>query len=457
LSIILLSLLSVFLALRIKNLKKEYLYVRYFHPLTGLPNKNSLYKDALKNESSGSSGMAVLYIDIDNFRLINDIAGHDLGDMALQKVGTRLAELCKNKGNLYHVGEDEFVILYPDVSEKGIGEIMAAYILGGFKTSMQVLDHDLFISISIGVFEQNKQNFSIQQLLSFAEAAMYQAKSQGKKQYVLFNKNLGHELVEKANISKLIHKAYENNEFEVYYQPQLDLAFDRIDGFEALLRWKSPILGMVPPNQFIQVAEETQLIIPLGAWVLRSACAFLKKLEAAGYAPLSISVNVSVIQLLQDDFVPLVQETLEFLEIKPVYLELEITESILMKFELVKPKLEQLRKIGVRIALDDFGTGYSSLGYLSQTPITTLKLDKSFTDRIGSSYEILIDSVIYLCKKMELQVVAEGVETNSQLDYLRTLGCHRMQGYLYSKPLPEKEVMDLLKSTFTLFDDSYTV
>lgn len=445
------TILSLILALRFKNLKKDYLKVRYFHPLTELPNMNSLLNDLQRTQSSGSDGMAVLYIDIDDFRLINDVVGYNLGDMALKEVGSRLVELCKNKGELYHVGEDEFVIVYPDISEKGIGEIMAAYILGGFKTSIKVLDQDLFISISIGVYEQHGRNFCVQQLLAFAEAAMYHAKSSGKKRYLLYNKDLGKELVEKARISKLIHKAYENNEFEVYYQPQLDLAFDRIDGFEALLRWKSPTLGMVPPDQFIKVAEETQLIIPLGTWVLRTACAFLKKMEAEGYAPLSISVNVSVIQLLQDDFVSLVQETLDFLEINPEYLELEITESILMRFELVKPKIEELRKIGVRIALDDFGTGYSSLSYLSQTPISTLKLDKTFIDRIGSSYEILIDSVIYLCKKMELQVVAEGVETNSQLDYLRTAGCHRMQGYLFSKPLPEKEVMDLLKSSSTLF------
>ena len=190
-----------------------------------------------------------------------------------------------------------------------------------------------------------------------------------------------------------------------------------------------------------------QLIIPLGAWVLRSSCTFLKKLEQMGYASLGVSVNVSVTQLMQNDFVALVQETLEFLEIAPGRLELEITESILMEsFQLVRPRLEELRKIGVRIALDDFGTGYSSFSYLAQIPITTLKLDKSFIDHIGTGQEALIESVIYLCRKMDLCVVVEGVEKDSQLNYLREQGCQKIQGYLFSKPLSQGEILNLLRS-----------
>ena len=228
---------------------------------------------------------------------------------------------------------------------------------------------------------------------------------------------------------------------------------DRIDGFEALLRWTSKELGPIPPDEFIKVAESTHIIHSLGMWVLRSACTFLKKLEKMGYSPLNISVNVSVMQLLKDDFVTTVRETLEFLELAPEHLELEITESMLMKsLHLIIPKLQELREIGVRIAIDDFGTGYSSLSYLSQIPVTTLKLEKSFIDKIGTEQEGLTESILYLCRQLNLNTVAEGVEKNHQVSYLKEKGCQKMQGYLFSKPLPEQGILDLLKSAPTLFD-----
>jgi diguanylate cyclase (GGDEF)-like protein len=442
----------LFLVCHIRDLKKQSEYLRMHHELTGLPNKHSLYKDAQKHGTV--EGLALLYIDIDHFKYVNNAAGQDFGDQVIRKVSSRLEELCQPKGALYHLGEDEFVIAFPNASTKGLGEIMAAHILAGFKNVIEIADKSLSISLSIGVVEQPEKECQIQQMLSAAEIAMYRAKASGRNRYIVYDKAMGQDLMEKMSIMKNLRSALENDEFEIYYQPQLDLAFDRIDGFEALLRWNSPKLGFVPPDKFIKAAEEMQLIVPLGTWVLRNTCAFLKRLESMGYAPLGISVNISVLQLLQDDFVPLVQETLEFLELDPEHLELEITESILMEsFDQVKPKLEALRRLGVRIALDDFGKGYSSLSYLSQIPLTTLKLDKSFIDRIGTEHEGLIESIIYLCRKMNLNVVAEGIETHSQLNYLRDLGCHKMQGYLFSKPLPQKEIIDLMRSSTTLVND----
>jgi EAL domain-containing protein (putative c-di-GMP-specific phosphodiesterase class I) len=297
---------------------------------------------------------------------------------------------------------------------------------------------------------------TIEKIITAAQIAMYHAKEVGKNYYYVYKPDLSLDLEKRTNIQNHLRLAFERNEFEIYYQPQLDLDFDRIDGFEALLRWTSKDLGPIPPGEFIKIAESSHLINSLGIWVLRSACTFLKKLEGKGYHPLNISVNVSVMQLMQDDFVTMVQETLEFLELAPEHLELEITESMLMKsFQILAPKLEQLRKMGVRIALDDFGTGYSSLSYLSQIPITTLKLEKSFIDKIDTEQEGLTDGILYLCKQLNLNTVAEGVEKNSQVSYLKRMGCRRMQGYLFSKPLPEQGILDLLKSAPTLSDDPY--
>ncbi|HHY83668.1 MAG TPA: bifunctional diguanylate cyclase/phosphodiesterase [Clostridiales bacterium] len=421
-----------------------------------MPNKNSLLKFFKENHKTSIHDISLLYIDIDNFRYINQTEGHEFGSQVLLEVSKRLALLAKPNGRVYHLSGDEFVIIYNNPSETGLGEVMAAYIQAGFKKSFDISDKELYINISIGVVERPAENMTIQQMLEAAEVAMYRAKETGKNKYALYDITMSRTLAERTSIIKHMRHAIEQNEFEIHYQPQLDLFFDRIDGFEALLRWNSKELGWVAPDQFIKAAEATQLIVPLGAWVIRNACAFLKKLDDMGYSPLNMSVNVSIIQLMQDDFVPTVQDTLEFLELSPENLELEITESLLMEsFDLVMPKLEELRKIGVRIALDDFGTGYSSLSYLSQIPITTLKLDKSFINKIGTKEEGLIESILHMCKRLNLCTVAEGVEKNSQIPILKEMGCHKIQGYLFSKPLTEEGIINLLQTAPTLVDDIY--
>lgn len=439
---------------RVRKLKKENMQLTVFSRQTPLPNRNALYMDAEKIQlDCAVQDMALLYVDIDNFRYIHVIEDHDYADLVLSKVSERLVALTQPKGKVYHLSEDKFAVLFTNTGRKGMGEIMAANILAGFKERFEILGNELYINLSIGIVEHPQSNMTMQKMVTAAEIAMYKAKQAGKNHYFVYDHSLSHALKEKTNIQNHLRLAFERNEFEIYYQCQLDLNFDRIDGFEALLRWTSKELGPVPPNQFIKVAENSHLIVSVGTWVLRSSCAFLKKLEKMGYSPLNISVNVSVIQLMQDDFVPTVQETLEFLNLAPEHLELEITESMLIKsLQLVLPKLEQLRRIGVRIALDDFGTGYSSLSYLSQIPITTLKLDKSFVDKIGTEQESLTESILYLCKQLNLDIVAEGVEHNYQASYLKRMKCHKMQGYLFSRPLPEQGIIDLLKSAPTLFD-----
>ncbi|MGI6538305.1 MAG: putative bifunctional diguanylate cyclase/phosphodiesterase [Caldicoprobacterales bacterium] len=420
----------------------------YLNEQTSLPNKNALLKDLqeLLSETSLSQS-ALLFIDVDNFRNINNMIGHDLGDQLLLQIGERLVKITQPKGRVYHIGEDGFVILFPDASEDGLGEIMAAYVLGRFKESFEISHHVLHLTLSIGVVDKPPADKSIDEILTAAEIAMYQAKKDGRNQYVVFDSPLTGELRENIKIQKYLINAIEDDEFEIHYQPQLDLINDRIDGFEALLRWNSKKSGMVPPDRFIKAVEDNHMIIPLGSWVLRSACAFIKNLEAKGYPDLNISINISIIQLLQDDFVTTVQETLDFLELNPQQLELEITESMFMEsFKLSLPKLEQLREMGVRLALDDFGTGYSSLSYLAQIPISTLKLDKSFIDKIETEQEGLIEGILYLCNRLNLSTVAEGVEHKRQIAYLKKMGCHKMQGYVFSKPLPEKDIINFLQT-----------
>jgi len=431
----------------IKRLDNENKRLYLYSDLTSLPNKNSLYNYFRKNKIS-THDVSLLYIDIDNFRYINETEGIAFGSRILAEVGKRLSMLAQPRGQVFHLYGDKFAIVYDSSCEHGLGEVMAAYVQAGFKDSFEISDRTYYINISIGVVDKPAENMNIQQMLEAAEVAMYRSKETGKNRYSLYDVSMSKALVEQTNIAKHLRQALEQNEFEIFYQPQLDLLYNRIDGFEALLRWNSKVLGPVPPDRFIKFAEATQLIIPLGTWVLRSACAFLKKLIDMGYSHLNMSVNVSIVQLMQDDFVPTVQDTLEFLELSPEHLELEITESMLMEsYDKVLPKLEKLRSIGVRIALDDFGTGYSSLSYLSQIPINTLKLDKSFINRIGTIEESLIDSIIYMCRRLNLCSVAEGVEKEYQLQRIREMGCHKIQGYLFSKPVTEGEIVDLLQTS----------
>lgn len=443
---------------KVKKLKQDNLQLTLFSRETPLPNRTALRKDVEEIiPDSTTQDMALLYVDIDNFRYIHVIEDHEYADLVLYKVSERLISLAQPRGRVYHLSEDKFAILFPNTGQNGIGEVMAANILAGFKERFEISGNELYINLSIGIVDHPPVDITIEEVLTAAQIAMYHAKEAGRNHYFLYKPDLSLGLQKRTNIQNHLRLAFERNEFEIHYQPQLDLDFDRIDGFEALLRWTSKELGPIAPNQFIKIAESSHLIHSLGTWVLRSACAFIKELEKMGYPHLNISVNVSVMQLMQEDFVATVQETLEFLELAPEHLELEITESMLMKsFQKIIPKLQELREMGVRIALDDFGTGYSSLSYLSQIPITTLKLEKTFIDKIGTDQEGLTESILYLCNKLHLNAVAEGVEKDSQISYLKEMGCQRMQGYLFSKPLPEQGIFDLLKAAPTLFDEPFT-
>jgi len=428
------------------NMELEHL--AYHDQITGVRNRASLIKRVDELVSSNDSmKIAILIADIDNFKYINDTMGHSFGDQVLIKVSSRLEGLVGVGSTVYRLDGDGFVIALEGYEEASLVERLADRVLQGFKTPLDVNGSKLFITISIGISMYPENGDSLDELLKNADIALNKAKETGKDRIVFYDRTMNEAVSERVNIEKHLRAALFNNEFELFYQPQWDIAQNRVSGLEALIRWKNPELGHVSPLKFINVAEDTHMIIPIGDWVLKSACMYLKGLHRQGHDKLSVSVNISMVQLLQDDFVNKVTEILDYAGLNPEYLELEITESVLMEScDALVGKLKLLKDRGIKIALDDFGKGYSSLNYLKQLPISTLKIDKSFIDTIesDSKHKSLTNLIVKLGRTMGLSVVAEGVETKEQLDYLIKHKCDKVQGYLFSKPMPEGKVIEAI-------------
>ncbi len=428
--------------------EERYTHLALHDVLTGLPNRQALYENAFQLFSDMPvKKAALIYIDMDNFKYINDTMGHDFGDELIKQASKRIFINMNKKGILYRLGGDEFVILQA-INEKEAENLMAK-ILNSFRKEFVIKSSTIHISLSIGLAMYPEHGDNVSKLMKAADIAMYTSKESGKNRYEVYQSSMNVAFSDRMNLEKYLHIAMEKHEFELYYQPQVDLNNDKITGLEALLRWKSPELGNVSPMDFIKVAEDTHLIIPLGEWVLIQACEFLSQLHKSGYSNMSMSVNISPIQILQEDFTDKVIKILKYFNISPMCLELELTETILIEsFENVYKKLQMLSDIGIRIALDDFGKGYSSLNYLRQLPIHTLKIDKCFIDNVSFDTEntTITRHIISMGKSMGLSVVAEGVEVQGQLEYLKKYQCDKMQGYLFSRPLPKSEIEKLVKS-----------
>jgi diguanylate cyclase (GGDEF)-like protein/PAS domain S-box-containing protein len=432
-----------------EELKQQYDQIHelaYKDLVTGLPNRLSL-QEKVTEMLGASRRMALLFIDLDNFKNINDSFGHFFGDTVLAEMGARLTDALEEGVFVARLGGDEFAIVITREDTLGRLKEFAGRILSSLVTSFQEEDIRIHISASIGIAIYPEHAGSLQELLKSADTAMYEAKKQGKNQYVIFSPSMNQELYAKVAMESNLRAAMENNELMLYYQPIYCLKSNKTHGFEALLRWKSPIYGMVSPAAFIPLAEETGLILQLGKWVLENACAFISRLNASRDEKLTISVNVSVYQLSEDGFVEEVLEILKKNNLDARQLTLEITESILMEdVETNLKKIDTLKKQGIRVALDDFGTGYSSLTYLKRLPISILKLDKAFIDDIvlNKTDNDIVKSIMLLAKTLHLAVIAEGVEEKDQFDCLVKFGCDMLQGYYISKPLPEEEAISLL-------------
>lgn len=426
-----------------------------FHDaLTGLPNRalimNRLQHALIRAERHTPTDLlAVLFIDLDLFKVVNDSLGHEAGDNLLIAVANRLQKAVRPQDTVARFGGDEFMILLEDLGDEEAAKSVAERILDELRVTENINGYEIIVTASIGVaFNRGGAN-STTDLLRYADAAMYQAKREGKGRYHIFDGRTSISLLERFELEQELRRALEQEEFRVHYQPIISLDDQRVIGMEALIRWQHPRLGMIAPAQFIHTAEETGLIVPIGLWVLEEACYQVQRWqkELKGYPLLELSVNLSAKQLQQSDLVAHIAQILKRTKLNPMSLKLEITESVAMNdAEGTLTRLQELKELGVKLAIDDFGTGYSSLSYLKRFPVDTLKIDRSFVSGLGQNAEdtAIVQAVVTMAHTVGLTVTAEGVESNEITDFLHGLGCDLAQGYHFAKPLSSNALEELL-------------
>jgi len=420
-------------------------HLAYHDVLTGLANRLSfLEKLSAELDVQNDHGAgALLFIDLDNFKMINDSMGHTVGDQFLMRTANALQKVAQEQF-VARLGGDEFIIILSGTTDRQLISECAQKLIQAV-SEICISTHDPFaVTLSIGIALYPDDGCDTKSLLKNADIAMQCAKKQGKHRYEFFVAAMETDIIHKMRLEAGLRKALKNGEFVLYYQPIVN-GDKQLVAFEALIRWQSPDDGLISPAQFIPVAEESNLIVEIGEWVLQTACLFGKRLHDVGLTNVHMSVNVSVKEWLQDDFTDNVASILEKTDFSKECLSLEIVETVLIEnFQKVTDKICILKKQGIRISLDDFGTGYSSLTYLSELPVNTIKIDKSFVDALleKSNYVAIVETVIQLAHKMGFDVIAEGVETTEQMSLLQELKCDRMQGYLISKPLPEDKIWE---------------
>ncbi|MDX8390840.1 MAG: EAL domain-containing protein [Mariprofundaceae bacterium] len=434
-------------------------YLAHYDSLTKLPNR-SLFHERLKTELANSHRrdtiFAVLFMDLDHFKNINDTLGHDVGDELLKEVAGRLLQCTRDNDLISRQGGDEFTGILVDLTHPEDAAVVAEKMIQTLSQPINIGSHELFITSSIGISIYPNDGETLETLIKHADSAMYQAKECGRNNYQFFTKGLHQASKRRFELETHLRKALENDEFEVYYQPQVDARHSCIVGMESLLRWHSPELGEVSPFEFIPVAEETGLIVPIGTWVLRTACAQCKKWTDSGYPPLLIAVNLSSRQFREPNFINMLIEVVCETKLSPLQLELELTESIIMKDdEETNHRLQEISECGFQLSIDDFGTGYSSMSYLKRFPLDKLKIDKSFVDHVttDSDDEAIVTAMINLAHSLKLNVIAEGVETKEQLEWLAQHDCDNIQGYYFSKPLPVEEFETFMNNNLKVHSD----
>ncbi len=435
-----------------RKIAEETINFQAYHDLlTKLPNR-ALLRDrlslAISQAKRGNESLAVMFLDLDRFKNINDSLGHMIGDELLQQVSIRLKECIREGDTLARFGGDEFTLMLPKLhNDREDASKLAKKITGTLKQPFIVDGHELYVSASIGIAMYPQDGTNIESLIKHADVAMYHVKGQGKNGYQFYSNEMNAPYIVKLELDTGIHKALDNNEFNLVYQPQINLRTGEIVGVEALLRWDHPEHGSVSPAEFIPFAEESGLIVDIGLWVLKTACAELNQWRLAGLPEIRMSINISARQLMEEYIVSDILTVLKDYDIPGHALELEITENAIMDdMDSVIRKLKELSHEGITIAIDDFGTGYSSLSYLHKLPIQTLKIDRTFLkeSRINKGDNTIINTIVAMAKGLNLNVIAEGVETQTQLDYLREIECSEAQGFLFGKPLPPDVIAQLL-------------
>jgi diguanylate cyclase (GGDEF)-like protein len=455
---------SIRYAVERKRAEEQVMHAAYYDNLTMLPNR-LLFNDRLLNTlilaGRNRKEVAVLFLDLDNFKRINDTLGHRLGDLLLKDVAARMTGCVRKSdtisrtaiellnSSVARMGGDEFAVLLPELSQFEDAARVVTRILEAMSHPFSLEGHDIFITTSAGIAIYPFDGADVDTLLKNADTAMYHAKSQGKNNFRFYEQQMNAAALERLSLENDLHRALERQELLLYYQPQRDIRSGKIVGLEALIRWQHPEMGMIPPDEFIPLAEETGLIIPIGEWALATACAQNSSWQAEGIPPIRMAVNISTHQLRQQDLRRSIVRILEETGLPPQYLELELTESIMMQNIDANIKLiHELKDMGLRFTIDDFGTGYSSFIYLKQLPMEAIKIDRSFVRDITSNADdaAIVTAIIAMSHSLKLRVVAEGVETEGQLALLQEKGCDVLQGYLLSRPMPAEETSRFLRA-----------
>ena len=432
--------------------REEALYRQaHFDQLTGLPNRQ-LMKDTLaqyltsarRKDQSG----ALLFLDLDRFKEINDVFGHSVGDAVLTQAAQRIVSVVRDRDTVARLGGDEFVVILPDARNDKIVRATAERLLDRLAEAFTVSDIDHYVSASIGIAMFPEDGVTVDTVLKNADAAMYRAKDAGRNRYEFFSKQLNAESRRKIGIERDLRTAFNNGELEVWYQPQFEIANGEMSGAEALLRWMHPVQGAISPDEFIPLAEDSELIVEIGSWVIERTCEDLSKIYQSGWHPGPVSINVSARQLADEQFSQAVMEPIRRFGFSPTYMQIEVTETtVAQNRDVAIAILKKLREFGIRVAIDDFGTGYSSLSYLQQMPFDCIKIDKSFVDRVGrgATSDNICRTIIKMAEQLDKKSIAEGVESWSQLNFLRESGCDYAQGYLFSTPLNAKEFAEFVE------------
>ncbi len=427
-------------------------YMAHHDALTGLPNRR-LMQDRLNQAIMAARRkqrhVAVLYLDLDRFKVVNDTLGHDTGDFILKDVARRLSACVREVDTVSREGGDEFVVILPDLEHPESARVVADKILAELTRPVEIGGHEIHVTPSIGISHYPNDATDVHQLLKHADNAMYQAKDAGRNTVRFFTSDLNFLLSKRLEIETRLRRALDNEEFFLRYQPQVDIATGQISGMEALIRWNDPQRGEIYPKDFVFVAEELGLIVPIGEWVFRTACLQSKRWQEQGLQPITISINISPRQFMSRRLVHTLLAIVRETGADPRRIELEVTETMIMRnVEQSIETLAQLRSVGMKVAVDDFGVGYSSLGQLTRLPASSMKIDRSFIMNVPSdaSSGLITEAIIAMAKRLKLRVIAEGVETRAQLEFLRANHCEAFQGYLFSRPVTALEATAMLKA-----------
>jgi diguanylate cyclase (GGDEF)-like protein/PAS domain S-box-containing protein len=426
-------------------------FLAYYDALTGLPNRTLLQDrlmKALADARRHKYKVALLFLDLDRFKDINDSLGHSVGDLLLQEVAERLKTWGREQDTVARLGGDEFLIMLTHVKDLPDAAVATERLMDAMNTEFVVQGHSLSIGCSVGISVFPEHGADVETLIKNADAAMYSAKESGRNNFRFFTEDMSAQVMERLTVEKSLRRALAKEELFLMYQPQMEILTGGIIGVEALLRWRHPDLGLVPPDKFIRIAENSGLIVSIGEWVLRTACSQARKWQDEGLPPVSLAVNVSAVQFRQEGFCGLIRKVLHETGLSPQYLELELTESLLLaNVDVMLSVVQELKAIGVTLAIDDFGTGYSSFSYLRQFRISKLKIDRIFIRDVAVKPDdaAITAAIISMAKSLNLKVIAEGVENEAQMSFLRAHQCDQIQGYYFSKPLAVDKVADKLR------------